>query len=660
MTATDALHDAALESWLRGFEGQHAAAVATVLSDAQPVAEDGAGNSGALQLSVATAYVAATAGDPSGHDHMIGIALRWAGDRDAPDGRRPLRILMPDTLRISAKSTADGLVISDVAVDANPQALDGVHLRLYAIARHRRAMRVLASLHSLMQAAYAAADDAAAVSLLLAATERLHLLEVLQDAELLIVGSAIGLNPGGASAGTRYLAFTPSALADARPEPLWVRSRQLLRGPTIESAAPVVDGPFVLLRIGPRSTRENLRRYIEELRRAHQLRGEALNASGKTESYLSQIAKEAEQRKQAVLDAFYGHHQLYPMVTPLAVEAAADLEAVVALGTAEVPTRFQSLLDAMRQHLANTFGVKVPGLRVRINLSDLDVGSYLIMIDEVPLVMNTAHAARHFCRASRDRLQALDPQAESATDPADGRDGAWIAPDIVPQAVALGFEVWEPAAFVVAHLQQFMRNHLRGFLHTDDLVDALQEAGANELAERMLSAPGGLARFRGALLALLDEQLPAKPLDLLARCYLERVGAPVAEIAEDFRCVDAVNAHLRQDLGQWQVFQLAADFVDVIARHVLWEDDVAVLALEPEATQEALAAVRRVVGTPVAHHEKVQVIVVDDWRLRPFVRRLVELEFPRLRVVARRELAMAALPAATNTIALDETGSQHG
>jgi type III secretory pathway component EscV len=31
------------------------------------------------------------------------------------------------------------------------------------------------------------------------------------------------------------------------------------------------------------------------------------------------------------------------------------------------------------------------------------------------------------------------------------------------------------------------------------------------------------------------------------------------------------------------------------------------------------------------------VIFVEDWRMRPFVRKLVELEFPHLAVLSRRE-----------------------
>jgi type III secretion protein V len=78
-----------------------------------------------------------------------------------------------------------------------------------------------------------------------------------------------------------------------------------------------------------------------------------------------------------------------------------------------------------------------------------------------------------------------------------------------------------------------------------------------------------------------------------------------------------------------------------------------VLALEPEPTQEALTAVRNEVANlpPTAQNP---VIFCEDWRVRPFVRKLVELEFPHLQVVSRRESTDADARPVIATIELED------
>jgi flagellar biosynthesis component FlhA len=86
------------------------------------------------------------------------------------------------------------------------------------------------------------------------------------------------------------------------------------------------------------------------------------------------------------------------------------------------------------------------------------------------------------------------------------------------------------------------------------------------------------------------------------------------------------------------VYRLAQDYVALIRENIQRDGDAAVLALEPEVTQEALTAVRNEINRLSSRSAK-PVILVDDWKIRPFVRALIEPEFPQVRVVAEREVA---------------------
>jgi type III secretory pathway component EscV len=80
-----------------------------------------------------------------------------------------------------------------------------------------------------------------------------------------------------------------------------------------------------------------------------------------------------------------------------------------------------------------------------------------------------------------------------------------------------------------------------------------------------------------------------------------------------------------------------------------------VLAIEPQLTQDALTAVRSEVAqlAPIA---KNPVLMVDDWRVRSFVKKLVELEFPHLAVLSKRE---AVSPDSRLVLATIEVESSH-
>lgn len=640
-----------LDRSVRAFEARVGPEATIVLVDSQPTLEEAARKADNRQLSFSASFVPSMKEELRQHDHLVVIAFRWAPAAEQVRRHLPLRFLMPESLRNSTRVTPTGVVISDVTVATNDPPCDGLSLLLYRARRSNKVQRLLASMQGIVDAANAAGDYGSAVSLLQAAIERLQILEELHDTEMVVAGKAADLGAIDAQAGSCYLAFTRQAPSGNGGERLWVKNGQLHRGSSIDASSPVSDGDFVLLRWGPRSTRESVRRHIENLRRTHQLRRDELIASSKSESYLSSVQKERERREKVVMDGLYGHHKMLPVVTPLALEAAGNLEAVVAVER-DPATRFQTLLGEMRDHFWSVYGVRVPGLRVRINESDLPDGNYLVMIHEVPLVTGHLNVEKRFCLASLEQLKTVGIDGEPAVNPLEEGEGAWIGEESFEKAARHGFVVWQPAEYVAAHLKKLIRGNLCDFLTTNDLADALMDGGSTKSFDRLCIATGGLGRFRGVILALLGEELPAKPLNALAERYLELVDAPAFEISEELRCVDALKSHLLEDVSQWQVFLLAPDIADLIGQHIVRNADAAALALEPEAIQGALSAVR----SAVSHSTKKTVIVVEDWRMRPFVRKLVEIEFPALRVVARREIGAAAprLPEPAVTIALEQ------
>jgi hypothetical protein len=569
------------------------------------------------------------------HDYLVLMLLKPRSAGPAA-GHGIVRVVMPDTLTGSRREASGTALFNDLAVASPRGGFEAVSVLIYSLERDPGTVRVTTSLQRIADVMRETPDGLGALCLSQAVLDRVEVLEASRAGAIVLAGRASEFADARPAAGEPlYRALVQDVLAPTSTC-WWVRGSSLQRGETAPAAEAISGVSYLLLKYGVRSTRESIRRFIDELRHKHTPGQEGVQTSKQTRSFLSYVQEQADKRRQTVIDRLYSSHNMLPVVTPIAIEAASNLEKVVALGT-EPETELQRLLAAMREEFKLTRGVQVPGLRVRLNERHLPDDTYILMLDEVPLVSGSVAPDRLLCSAPPDRLHELGFDGDEAKHPASQRPCAWISTLIADDARAAGFTTWNPSEYIVLHLESVLRANLRNFLGTDELVSALRDAQGSELISALDAAPGGLGRFRNAVLALLDEDLPVSPAPALARRYLELVGNPLPDIAEELRLLEPVNGQVLRQLVDARLFMLASDFFGAIRRHVVRRADGAALALPPELTQEALTAVRTAMQEDTTE-TKTPVILVDDWRVRPFVKKLIELEFPGIKVLARREV----------------------
>ena len=358
----------------------------------------------------------------------------------------------------------------------------------------------------------------------------------------------------------------------------------------------------------------------------------------------------------------FQHHNMLPVVTPIAIEAASNLLDTIAL-VEDPPSRFRQLLVDMRASIEQTYGLRVPGIRVRANEVIPD-GTYIIILEEIPLLSGKVDPRKLLCLANIAQLPHPGPEGEGRDAPKaepamvpDGSDRAasWIPLDWADKVHAAGFETWDAAAYIEAHLRSVIVNHLDLLAHLDEIAGRL--AGLDEadtVLSRLREARGGLPRFVEVLRSLLSERLPVTPIPPLIERYLALADGPTVEIAEEMRLAPAVRAHLTRDLADWRIFMLDETFEAALREGLIREGDGAVLALQPELTQKLLTAVRNSCGAGEERRKRHTLrLVVEDWRARPFLQSLLVLEFRWLRVVARREIdGLADVPDPLGRIAV--------
>ncbi len=292
---------------------------------------------------------------------------------------------------------------------------------------------------------------------------------------------------------------------------------------------------------------------------------------------------------------------LLPVTTPIVVELSKNL---VPKDTSE--TAWPLLKDdipKMRESIQREMGVRVPSVRIRKNEGDLSTDSYVIMLNEIPLVLDCVHRYKS---------------------------------DV------------DPLVSMTHRLEALLRQNLREFLGLQEIENILEEwrqdATLNALIEATLPDQTARIRFTRLLRALVRELVPlTRPQCILAAIQETRLSDNVSD------CLRAVRLRLKDLLPGNQPhaprIEFPADLEDAIWIW-LWQDRVQhFLAAPPEDVQEWLRRIRELVNsvTPSGDDRNVGLtLVTRQPAMRLQVQKLVELEFPHVMTLSREELLEAS------------------
>jgi len=284
---------------------------------------------------------------------------------------------------------------------------------------------------------------------------------------------------------------------------------------------------------------------------------------------------------------------LSPLLTPIAVEVSAELGAYLDGFATEVVPR-------LRERLFAELGLPLPAVRLRVGAGGvaLSEGKFVIRLNEVPLA-----------------------RGEIARD-AWGVAGARLGDEVLALLHRYGHELF-------------------GLEEAQALLDALERthpALVREVVPKLVS----LVLFTDIARRLVEEGISLRNLrDIL--------GA-LAEWAPHDRDPVALTEHVRGALRRVITHRYAGDggalaaylldpmIEDAIRDSVQKTATGSYLALEPQLSQEIVAAIGRAVGPGATGGA----VLLTGAEIRRYVRRLIETEHPNLPVLSFQELAPEA------------------
>jgi len=334
--------------------------------------------------------------------------------------------------------------------------------------------------------------------------------------------------------------------------------------------------------------------------------------------------------------------QMLPVVTPIALEVAGNLIPLVE--DAGGGNKFLGeMVPMMRDGLFYELGVKFPGIRVRGNETDLPDGTYIIMINEIPLVSGNVSLDKVLVNDTVDRLTLLNIKGEEAVNPANGSECAWIPSQYSGIAEQAGLTTWDAAGYMVLHLSSVLRKNAAEFVGIQEVQNMLEqlEQAFPALVKEVVPKAVSPFQLTDILRRLVEEEISIRDLRSILQALAEwgQVENDTVMLTEYVR--NALKRYISHKYTRGGntlvVYLLDPQIEETVRSSIQHTQSGSYLALEPEITQEILTAVRNEVGNlpPTAQNP----VILTTMEIRRYFRKLVELEFPHLAVLSYQELS---------------------
>ena len=256
------------------------------------------------------------------------------------------------------------------------------------------------------------------------------------------------------------------------------------------------------------------------------------------------------------------------------VEFAPDLVGMVL----DPDTGLDARIERMRNHVATTYGVVMPEIRLTDN-PELPQNTYSIRIQGVPQATDLLYP---------DLILALDgagdvplPEGRTVLEPVYGAPGRWISPQAREQAVLGGLTIVTPVEVLATHLLEIVKRNFSRLLTLKALRRLMREmttmsdpdrAEANRrLIDELVPDKVPTELLLSVLRLLLDERVSIRNLPVILEAVSEARGMysspeSICEYVRQRLGFQLVGGLRRAD-GTVPLLQLAPAWEDIFARH---------------------------------------------------------------------------------------------
>ena len=339
------------------------------------------------------------------------------------------------------------------------------------------------------------------------------------------------------------------------------------------------------------------------------------------------------------------------------VEFAPDLVDMVL----DPGTGLDARIANMRNHVATSFGVVLPEIRLTDNVA-LAPGCYVVHVQGVEQVRDVLKANQIL--ALMNDAVPHDLPGEQVSEPVYGAPAQWIDPGMQEDAALAGLTTVQPTEVLATHLLEIVKRNFPRLLtlkalrrRLDEMLN-LSDAGRAEanrkLLDELIPDKVPIDVLLSVLRLLLEERVSIRNLSLILEA--------TAEGRQLFQSVDGITEHVRQRLG----FQLVAEMrrpdgtIPLVQLAPEWEDTFSTyeirtdrgngdVALPPENFNQLADGIAEKLGQ--AAEAGAYAAVVTSMRRRRFLRTVMAAKGIMNPVLSFEEIGVDARPALVGLVA---------
>ncbi|MGB9866845.1 MAG: flagellar biosynthesis protein FlhA [Bacillota bacterium] len=298
------------------------------------------------------------------------------------------------------------------------------------------------------------------------------------------------------------------------------------------------------------------------------------------------------------------------------------------LGYSLIPLAAESgdLLErvgAVRRQLATDYGIVVPPIRIRDNISELEPRAYSIKIRGVEVGRAELYPGMYL---AMNPIEGLSIEGIQTREPAFGLRAFWIDASLREKAEVDGWTVVTPTAVLATHLAEVLKANAHRLMTRQDTKDLLETVRTTNaaLVDELIPGLLSLGEVQKVLCNLLAEGVPIKDLNTILEAVADaaRFTKDTDRLTERARA--ALSAVIVKQYGLDQpgakVAGVSAEVESAVAEALVKDDSGTVRVAMSPATLQALS---ESVRETIAKFSEVgrSPVVVCSSGIRPYFRR---------------------------------------
>ncbi|MCK6545017.1 type III secretion system export apparatus subunit SctV [Myxococcota bacterium] len=337
--------------------------------------------------------------------------------------------------------------------------------------------------------------------------------------------------------------------------------------------------------------------------------------------------------------------RLAPTVVPIGI----DLDPVLslALGFEDEESDDEAELVAtyipqLRDALYLETGVRFPGVRVRPHMKNLPESSFMVRINDVPVLQDRLPGDHFLATAHPDKLVRLGITAQAVQHPVSKAKMSLITKEQKEVVESAGVTVWNGSGMIALYVASVLRKRAKDFIGLQEVSDTIErlEKAYPALVKEVIPKVVTLSQLVSVLRRLVDEGVCIRDM----KSIIEALGEFGTRDGDGLFLTEKVRAALGSQLAhsyaglenRLAVLLLDPVIEETIAGSISQNMHGQVLSMEPEICRSIVQTVAASLQPMVAKGKRP--VILTSAEIRRFVRKLLETDLPQVAVLSYDEL----------------------